>query len=219
MARAADRGRAAEPGGALRDALARAGDGAFVVGADGRIAFWNRAAERILGYAEREVVGRPCCELFAGCDDRGNRLCYPGCHVLTLVRMGEPVRHFEMGTRTKEGRPVWLDVSVLAWPAAGGPVTVHLFRDVTATKALLEMAAERRPPPAAGDGVPPAGPLTRRETEVLRLLAAGAGTKAVAERLHISPATVRNHVQNIFGKLGVHSRLEAAAYAHRHRLV
>jgi two-component system nitrate/nitrite response regulator NarL len=37
----------------------------------------------------------------------------------------------------------------------------------------------------------------------------------MAERLHVSPATVRNHVQHILEKLGVHSRLEAAAYATR----
>jgi DNA-binding NarL/FixJ family response regulator len=35
----------------------------------------------------------------------------------------------------------------------------------------------------------------------------------------VSSATIRNHVQNIFGKLGVHSRLEAVAYATRHRLL
>jgi two-component system nitrate/nitrite response regulator NarL len=54
---------------------------------------------------------------------------------------------------------------------------------------------------------------------VLRLVASGAGTPAMAEGLGVSRATVRNHVQNILGKLGVHSRLEAAAYATRHRLV
>jgi two-component system, NarL family, nitrate/nitrite response regulator NarL len=57
--------------------------------------------------------------------------------------------------------------------------------------------------------------LTRRELDILRLLAAG----AMAERLHVSPATVRNHVQHILEKLGVHSRLEAAAFATRYRLL
>jgi DNA-binding NarL/FixJ family response regulator len=44
-------------------------------------------------------------------------------------------------------------------------------------------------------------------------MASGANTKALAERLHVSPATIRNHAQNIFAKLGVHSRLEAVAHA------
>jgi DNA-binding NarL/FixJ family response regulator len=50
-------------------------------------------------------------------------------------------------------------------------------------------------------------------------MAGGANTKVLAERLHVSPATVRNHAQNIFAKLGVHSRLEAVAYGTQHRLV
>ncbi|MEK6666789.1 MAG: LuxR C-terminal-related transcriptional regulator [candidate division NC10 bacterium] len=54
---------------------------------------------------------------------------------------------------------------------------------------------------------------------MLRLMTSGANTKTMAERLHVSPATVRNHVQNIFGKLGVHSRLEAVAHVTTHGLL
>jgi len=61
--------------------------------------------------------------------------------------------------------------------------------------------------------------LTRRELEVLSLLGAGESTKAVADRLHVSRATIRNHVQNILAKLGVHTRLQAVAYATTHRLL
>lgn len=53
--------------------------------------------------------------------------------------------------------------------------------------------------------------LTRREREVLHLLVDGSGTEAIAEKLVISPQTARTHIQNILAKLGVHSRLEAAA--------
>ncbi|MFB3737386.1 MAG: response regulator [Candidatus Velamenicoccus archaeovorus] len=55
--------------------------------------------------------------------------------------------------------------------------------------------------------------LTRREREVLGLLVKGAGTEAIARALVISPQTARTHIQNILAKLGVHSRLEAAAIA------
>jgi DNA-binding NarL/FixJ family response regulator len=53
--------------------------------------------------------------------------------------------------------------------------------------------------------------LTKREREVLGLLIEGRGTEAIARSLVISPQTARTHVQNILSKLGVHSRLEAAA--------
>ena len=54
--------------------------------------------------------------------------------------------------------------------------------------------------------------LTRREREVLALLAEGADHRTIAETLVISPQTARTHIQNVLGKLGVHSRLEAAAF-------
>lgn len=202
--------------------LARAGDGVFVIGPDSRIVLWNRAAERILGYSAREAIGRPCCELFVGRDDKGNRLCYRGCHVMTLARMGEAIQNFDMQTLSKSGRPVWLNVSILTIPGAREDVAmmVHIFRDVTASKELLSMVHDRLAAPVTNGDAPEApGVLTRRELEVLRVVASGANTKVSAERLHVSPATIRNHVQNIFGKLGVHSRLEAVAYATKHRLI
>ena len=212
-----------ESGGAnsLDLALARAGDGVVAV-RDGRIVLWNRTAEKILGHAAREVMGRPCCDVFVGHDDHGNRLCYQGCHVMTLVKMGEAIQSFDMKTRTKTGHPVWLNISILAVPdpTAGATVAVHLFRDVTATKELLTLVHERLSATVDRDnGVDRAAVLSRRELEVLRLLAIGLNTKSAADRLHVSPATIRNHVQNLFGKLDVHSRLEAVAYASRRRLL
>ena len=58
--------------------------------------------------------------------------------------------------------------------------------------------------------------LTRREREVLALLADGCDGEAVAGALVISPQTARTHIQNIIQKLEVHSRLEAAALAVEH---
>ena len=62
-------------------------------------------------------------------------------------------------------------------------------------------------------------PLTPRELEVLKTLAEGLSTPEICERLFIAPNTLRTHVQNIMGKLRVHSKLEAVAFALRHRLV
>jgi len=62
-------------------------------------------------------------------------------------------------------------------------------------------------------------PLTPRELEVLRALTDGLSTPEICQRLYITPNTLRTHVQNIMGKLHVHSKLEAVAFALRHRLV
>jgi len=55
--------------------------------------------------------------------------------------------------------------------------------------------------------------LTPREQEVMRLLAEGLSSKAVAEKLFISPKTVENHRANIMNKLGLHSTIELVRYA------
>ena len=61
--------------------------------------------------------------------------------------------------------------------------------------------------------------LTKREREVLRMLAQGHGQAEIARELSISSKTVATHVQRILGKLRIHSRAQAVAIAHKHRLV
>ncbi len=64
-----------------------------------------------------------------------------------------------------------------------------------------------------------AGPLSEREIEVLRLVAAGKTNHAIATQLFLSDRTVHRHISNIFDKLGVHSRTAAASYAIQHHIV
>ena len=61
--------------------------------------------------------------------------------------------------------------------------------------------------------------LTPRELEILRLAATGLANKEIARRLHVSEKTVRNHVANIYDKLGIHDRSQALLYAVRKGLV
>ena len=63
------------------------------------------------------------------------------------------------------------------------------------------------------------GGLTEREAEVLRLVAAGRTNKEIAAELFLSEKTVARHLSNIFTKIGVSSRVAAAAYAFEHHIV
>jgi two-component system, NarL family, nitrate/nitrite response regulator NarL len=67
--------------------------------------------------------------------------------------------------------------------------------------------------------LPVTGKLTKRELEVLRLLADGLRQDEIAERLFISRKTVGTHVANILRKLGVHSQIQAVALAYREELL
>ncbi len=62
-------------------------------------------------------------------------------------------------------------------------------------------------------------PLTERETEVLKLIARGKANKQIARDLFVATSTVKTHVNNLYGKLGVSSRTQAALYAARVGLV
>lgn len=196
-------------------------DGVWISGADGEILFWNRAAEEILGHSKREALGQKCREVLAGRDRHGNRVCAWPCPVKLSCSAGDLVRHFEMATRTSAGRPVWIDVSCIVVPAFPGaaPTLVHLFRDITAARQVDELLRQQlTPAPWAVEEEPPSRlrELTPRERQVLDLIRTGATTAQIARQLCISKATVRNHVQSMFAKLDVHSRLEAVAYLMQH---
>jgi DNA-binding NarL/FixJ family response regulator len=57
--------------------------------------------------------------------------------------------------------------------------------------------------------------LSRREREVVPLLAVGLSNAEIAKQLFITPKTVEHHVTNILGRLGLRTRTEVAAWAHR----
>lgn len=69
------------------------------------------------------------------------------------------------------------------------------------------------PTPRDHLGAAPRAPLSERENEVLRLLAAGLANREIAERLVVTPGTVKKHLEHIYAKLGTHTRTAAAATA------
>ena len=92
-----------------------------------------------------------------------------------------------------------------------------------ARKLMTVVAAGPTTGAAAGTpsaAAPPlkAHPLTERELEVLRLIAQGMSNQAIAEAMIISEKTVKTHVSNILGKLGLDDRTQAAIWAHKNHL-
>ena len=102
---------------------------------------------------------------------------------------------------SSDGTRVALEVSAV--PLMGGEHVVGVFGLLTGS--LDEQAS-----------TPPAH-LTLRQAEVLRLLEQGRSTKQIAQELHLSTETVRNHVRHLLRALGVNSRLEAVAAARQVR--
>ena len=94
--------------------------------------------------------------------------------------------------------------------AADGEV---LIDPATLTRLLAQVARERE---EKRDAMALLSDLTDREREILELLASGMRNDEIAQKLFISPQTVQTHVRNILGKLRVHSKLEAVAFAVKH---
>ena len=76
---------------------------------------------------------------------------------------------------------------------------------------IAQQAAAIRQVPGAADAVR----MTKREKEIMNLIAEGLSNKEIAQQLNIATYTVKSHVHNILEKLALHSRLQIAAYTHR----
>ncbi len=190
-----------------------------------RIVAWSPAAERLLGHRAAEVIGRRCYEVMAGTEPDGHPVCRRDCRVVRNARRRRPTESYEIVARTSEDDRILVSSSIVLAPDDDGAPSylLHMVRPVSGnsrSSALPGSASGRLEATVPPDAVPPVPrPLSRREFEVLRLMAMGLGTREIAERLTISPLTARNHIQNIERKLGARSRVEAVVFAAHHGLL
>ena len=204
----------------LLEAFERTSDGVFAVDQHMRIVYWNVAAERIFGMDGDAALGRRCDEIVAGFETSGAALCTPDCRVIGCARRGHAAETYDLVRADATNNNQWLNVTiiVLRGRRRASTLAVHLVRDVTARRQLEERAGRilSALPIAAPDSATPA--ITKREAEVLRLLACGLSNAKIAEALGVSATTIRNHIEHLLAKLGVHSKLEAVVYAAQHGL-
>lgn len=222
-----------EEAGAFVEGL-RTADGLFAVDCDQRIVHWNESAEQLLGRKAEDVLGRPCHEILAGRDSENYRFCRQNCPVTQNARRGRPTPDYDIVSTTADGKDLWANISImLLKPQRGVPVVIHTFRDVTerrrvetlARRAMESLREIESPSQGEQDAEPaearptPVPPLSRREMQVLQLMAVGLSTKDVADHLGVSPITARNHITHVVSKLGASNRLQAVLYASRRRLI
>ena len=174
----------------------------FAIDERGRILSWNRAAERLLGYRARDVLGKPCHEVICGSDIFGNRYCNEDCPLLKMAREEEPVHCLQLDVVTAFDKRVRIDAQPVVIPGAR-PSEFTLIQILT-----LQRSATATAPDFGRE-------LSKRQREVLHLLVAGADTEKIADSLSIALATARTHIQNLLRRLNVHSRSQAVALVHR----
>ncbi len=140
------------------------------------------------------------------------RAAHPECRVIVLTTFDDDERVFEglragaVGYLLKDAPSGKLVEAIRA--AARGE---SFLQPSVAAKVVAEFARLADHPSARHD--PLVEPLSDRELEVLRLIADGASNKEIAAQLVIAEGTVKNHITNILGKLGVRDRTQAALKA------
>lgn len=181
-------------GGDFETALETVNVPSYVIDPTGVIRWINPAARRLVG----DVRGRQFTSVVAPEDTRRARE-----HFARKIVGSERVTDAQVVLVDADGGRVQVDVSSCA--LMDGHRLVGVFGQIS--------DIEEEP----DDPLPPH--LTPRQTEVLRLLKRGRSTEQIAQELHLSTETVRNHVRHLLRALGVHTRLEAVAVARQERLV
>lgn len=213
--------------------LDHSGDAAFAVDPQGLICYWSPGVEALLGVSSKEALSRNCEDVLQGEDGAGRRICVNDCYVLQAARNNHNVANYDLCASTTSGKRKWLNVSIVVAHIKYGPspLVVHLIRDITdrrrqekLTREIMVRVGELTGQQADRMLNTPRAPaavaeLTQREIAILQALSVGHSTSEISEELHISAATVRNHIQHILSKLKCHTRLEAVLTAARQRLV
>ena len=213
-------------------AIGDTGDAAFALSLDCQFLAWSARAQQLFGYPPGEVLGRYCYDVLAGRDEAGQCICCVNCPVVTAARFGcsAPPRLARMNA--SGNRSLWVRVSpvVLRAPPGRTPAVLMLAMDAGRYKRTEQIMQSIVACLMAGDqdGAPPPAPdlpdmpailrrclpdLTPREAEVLWQAFAGNDYRRMARSLNIQPTTVRNHLQHILVKVGVHSQRQAVLKA------
>jgi PAS domain S-box-containing protein len=177
----------------------------YVLDTTGVVRWINPAARRRVG----DVRGRQFSSIVAPEDKERSRELFA-----RKIAGSESVTDAEFAVVDRNGDRMTVDVSSV--PLLRGGRVVGVFGQVTNERAAPPLAPDPPSPPDPPLTPPPQ--LTPRQSEVLQMLEYGRSTRQIAQELHLSPETVRNHIRHILLALGVHSRLEAVTLARREQL-
>jgi PAS domain S-box-containing protein len=203
-------------------------DAAFAVGEDGQIHFWNKAAEKLLGYSAEDVVHKTCFEVLQGFGALGTRVCQEGCSVMECVGRHAEIPNFDLSVKNRSGQRMWINMSTIVFdnPRTSRRLLVHLAHDISEQKRTEELAHKMldlsRELGQIGQWTlrpEPASPLSDQEKQILHLFSGGQSSHSIAKTLGISVPTLRNHLHHINQKLRTHNRLEAVMHAIQRKLI
>jgi PAS domain S-box-containing protein len=208
--------------------LERTADAAFVLSDIGEIRYWNKAAERLLGYTAEEVRDKSCHEVLQGIGPLGTRVCHEGCSLMECAGKHTEIPNFDMSVQARSGQRLWINISTLVFENSrtSQRLLIHLAHDISDQKKtellvqkMIGLSQQFVDLTESAVRAVPISPLSEQEVSVLRLFASGKHSVEIAKSLHISQQTLRNHLHHINQKLGTHNRLEAVMNAIHRKLI
>ena len=138
----------------LLELLSQSGKAVFAIDSSDRIVLWNTGAERLLGYAAADVLGRNCYGALSGRDVYGNRYCFAECPILKMRDRGETIQPFEIVLESRNDGPRRLRCSILSIPGQRPELTTLVH--------ILSESGSVSPTPAASSPASPARSRSRR---------------------------------------------------------
>jgi DNA-binding CsgD family transcriptional regulator len=194
----------------------RLGAPVWVSGPDRNIVYLNPRAEEVLGRPLGKCIGLPCFKVIRGKTPDGKQFCRDACPAIEQLHFHKEIEPFRI--RVGVGRRArWTQIVMIVAqpPDFSGPSLIHCIIDDEKEqrfKSYLTKVMTRTPKARLKNSGLSYFQLTEREREILALLADDKSLHEIAGKLHLSYTTVRNHVQHILNKLGVHSIMEAVAF-------
>lgn len=195
-------------------------DRVFAADARHRVVYANRAFLELCPLAPDEIWGEHCCNVVRGRSLAGQRICGADCSVGAALSEDRPVDNFDLAvpfSHSGTHGSSWVNVGVIIAPKTWEPVrSIRILRPIKVDQIADRFAGYFR---HKEESARKSKVLTEREREVLKLIVKGHSTGSISDRLHISKATARNHIHNMFSKLDVHSRAELVSLSFREGLV
>jgi DNA-binding CsgD family transcriptional regulator len=190
----------------------------WVIGPERTITFMNHRAEELLQRPAADCVGQPCHEIIDGAYENGEQWCTSHCPVAKMLDKDLEVEPYTLRVENNGGanEDHWLQLLVIPFRNGNGDgySVAHCAFNVDRThmiESYLDRIAGRTPLEGHRARSLDDAKLSRRELEVLDLLSEDENLYSIASKLNVSYYTIRNHVQHILSKMGVHSTLEAVA--------
>src|SRR3989344_9544566 len=198
----------------LHDIFSRTADAVFVIDSRCEIVYQNEVFADTFQPHGLALPHRKCYELVCRRSLDRNRCCDPDCPVGKTVLNGQVTENFELAVPQDAGSSLCFSVGTLpAHKLLGKAAAVVMLRPLDVPKVPASKRESNQPKGGSAPDID--HKLTRREQQILNLLAKGLNSGAIANALYINRVTVRNHIQHIYAKLGIHSRAEAISYIFR----